>query len=378
MSLELEIGKRDVWIFGSRKGQFYDDNSKYLFQYILKYKPEIYPVWVTKNPAVFEKLNYENLPVALAGTPRSDAIMSLAKCAFINIIQLDVDKTKLKKETQVVQLWHGTPMKFNDISQFKERYDLVSLASTLFLNEQALGPHHLFDFQVTGYPRNDFLLNDDLPSFVDKQTLEKLRNKKVISFLPTYNEEKDETKSGDKRGKSYAIWQGLDLTKLNQILEQNNAIFVIKLHPLQSPSGCEVQQALEHCNNVLIIDPLDPFADVYQYLKYTDVMITDYSSVLFDYLLLNKPVIFSCFDLDTFILKRNLRFDYNQITPGKKTSNWSEVLEQIQHIFEYGGDGFDKQRQEVCKTFNFYQDSQSCERIYQLAKKLPIDSSKNL
>lgn len=365
-----DIGNKAVWIFGGRKGKFFDDNSKYLYQYIIENKVDIYAVWLTKNINVYDKLTRIHLPVEMIGTEAADYLLKHAKCAFINIIYSDLAKKSISPETKVIQLWHGTPMKFNDISQFKERYDLVSLASSLFLKEQALGPHNLFNFQLTGYPRNDFLLNDELPSLLDILVLEKLKNKKVITFLPTYNEEKDEEKQGDKRGKSYDIWNGLDFSKLNQMLENQDALFVIKLHPLQSPNYCEIHKQLENSLNVLIIDSTDPFADVYQYLKYTDIMITDYSSVLFDYLLLNRPVIFSCFDLKSYSQSRKLRFDYDAITPGPKTENWSEVLTQIDLILKHGTDKFESKRVEVNKTFNYYQDCNSCERIYQLAKAL--------
>jgi CDP-glycerol glycerophosphotransferase (TagB/SpsB family) len=368
--LTNDIGRKDIWIFGSRKGQFYDDNSKYLYLYVLNHKTDIYPVWITKNKIVYERLKLEKLPVALVGSEAANYLIENAKCAFINIIHSDLEKSRLSENTKIIQLWHGTPMKFNDISQFNERYDLVSLASSLFLKEQALAPHDMFNFQITGYPRNDFLLNDDIPQMIEQDTLDKLQNKKVITFLPTYSEERDERKIGDKRGKSYDIWGELNFEKLNTMLVENNALFVIKLHPLQSPSHCDVHKKLEESANVLIIDSTDPFADVYAYLKYTDIMITDYSSVLFDYLLLNRPVIFSCFDLESYSQNRQLRFDYQAITPGVKTASWSEVLTQIDWVLKMGDDQFAGERIKVNNTFNFYQDNKSCERIYQSAKML--------
>lgn len=367
--LEAEIAGRNIWVFGSRKGQYYDDNSKHLFEYVLRAENEIYPVWITKNQVVEKQLRQNGLPVFLAGSAQSDYCMANAKVCFICIIHADLDQTKLTSRTWVVQLWHGTPMKQNNIANYRQRFDLVCLASKLFLKEQALGPHDQFNFQLTGYPRNDFLLSDSVPSFLSADKIEILKTKKVIGFLPTYNEEKDLNKTGDQRGKAYDIWEGLDFERLERLLEKNNAVFVVKLHALQSPADCETQQKMNRSRNIIVVDSDDPMTDVYAYLKYTDMLITDYSSVLFDYLLLDRPVVFSCFDLDLYSQRRNLRFDYNEITPGPKTGNWSMALNELERLLA-GEDSYSGQRKRVKDMFNYYQGGGSCQRIVKLAKEL--------
>lgn len=360
--------EKKIWLFGSRKGQTYDDNSKYLFEYILKNHQEISPYWVTRNLVVYEYLKANDKPVLYYYEQEILTILEKAEFAFINITYGDIANKELLKNVKVVQLWHGTPMKKNNIKVFKEEYEFVSLASLEFLTTQELGSRELFDFKLTGYPRNDILLDDEVfPEYISVNLRDRLINSKIIIFLPTYNEEKDLSKNdSDKRGKAYDIWKGLDFEQYDRFLKENNYIFIFKPHALQSTEDSEIMLKMEQSDNFIIIDNKNPFEDIYEYLKYADILLTDYSSVLFDFLLLNKPVIFTCFNLNEYLEERGLRFDYHLITPGVKTSNWDQVLEELQNIVIFNQDNFRIQRMEVNHRFNYFKDANSSKRIIDL------------
>ena len=71
-------------------------------------------------------------------------------------------------------------------------------------------------------------------------------------------------------------------------------------------------------------------ADPYVFLKMADVLITDYSSIYFDYLLLDRPIIFFDYDLKEYLNdSRELYFDYDEFTPGEKVSNYHELKKAI-------------------------------------------------
>lgn len=371
INLDKEIAGREIWIFGSRMGQYFDDNSKYMFQYIYNHEPAVFPVWITKNRSVNNALKEKGYPVYMAGTEESKYLHENARIAFLSVIQNDVEKVHIGTHTKVFQLWHGTPMKKNDLGALKERYDHVAIASDLFLEKESLGCKNTFKFELTGYPRNDFLLDDNKPEFVEPAILTKLLTNKVISFFPTYREQLDPNKKGDQRGKVYDVWSGLDFDKFEKYLKQHNAVFLVKMHVLQSPADCPIQLQMEKSDHFIVINGNDPLADVYQYLKYTDVMITDYSSILFDFLLLDRPVIFSCFDLHDIDFNRNFRFNYDDITPGRKCMDWKDVFEELKNIFDDGVDSFAEERNSVNKMFNFYRDAKSAARIFQLLSGNP-------
>ena len=360
--------KKNIWIFGSRKGQTYDDNSKYLFEYAVENLPMIDAFWITRNTTVYEYLKNKNKPVLMYHGTDTKEIITNAQYAFINITYADIGSKDLLQNIKVIQLWHGTPMKKNNIAIFNEAYHFVSLASLEFLTSQALGTRELFDFKLTGYPRNDILLDEDLtPSYLSSKTIQILKQSNIISFLPTYNEEKDPNKqSSDKRGKYYNIWEGFDFQNFEEFLRTTNSIFIFKPHILQSIEDSHILQKMQKSDKFILVDHTNPMEDIYEYLKYTDILLTDYSSVLFDFLLLEKPIIFTSFNLDDYLKKRGLRFDYHDITPGKKVCTWDETLKELKTLIIDNIDTYKLQRMEVNHRFNYYKDINSSKRISQL------------
>ena len=106
-------------------------------------------------------------------------------------------------------------------------------------------------------------------------------------------------------------------------------------------------------------------SDIYPLLRLTDVLITDYSSVFVDFLLLNKPIIFAPFDIDDYLTKDTmLCYDYNEITPGYKAKNWIDVERAMVNCVK-NPEQFEKERLAVCDRLNTYQDGKTCERVFQ-------------
>ena len=97
-------------------------------------------------------------------------------------------------------------------------------------------------------------------------------------------------------------------------------VFCIKLHP---KSKLRNQFAKINGDNIVVIDA---DTDPYVFLKHADVLVTDYSSIYFDYILTGKPIIFFDYDLKEYLHdSREMYFDYNSVTPGDKAENYSEL-----------------------------------------------------
>ncbi len=101
-------------------------------------------------------------------------------------------------------------------------------------------------------------------------------------------------------------------------------------------------------------------------LTVSDILISDYSSVVFEFSLFERPMIFYTFDIDDYIDKRGLYYDFHEITPGPMFDNQDDIIDYIQHINER----FDKEEVTAFKNkFMCSCDGHSSERIFALIGK---------
>jgi len=351
---------KNVWIFGSWFGEKYADNSKALFEFVNKHDKEILAVWLTQSKTVFRDLNQKGLNVyytySLFGYYYSD----IAKFIFVSTGMHDVNRFVSSNNIKV-QLWHGTPLKkiMNDdklVIDKKKSHTLKQIFTPfntikyqyLLSSSENINNHLISAFGnkikniiVEGYPRNDMLFG--------------INNKeKTITFLPTHR--------GEGEGGIQNIFQSFDSNEFDSFLEKRSCRLLIKPH-------------FYDLNNITLettehINILKEDVDLYQLLSKTDILITDYSSVYFDFLLLDRPVIFTPFDIKEYINKdRQLYYDYNEVTPGPKCKNWDEVLIELDKILK-SEDGYKKERQQVNDYFNKYKDGNSSKRVYEFFKNL--------
>ena len=115
---------------------------------------------------------------------------------------------------------------------------------------------------------------------------------------------------------------GFDLNILNDNLVIKNEVFFVKLH---SYTNSNVIERFSGFSNIKIINA--NVTDVYPFLLHSDCLITDYSSIYFDYLLLEKPIILFPFDITDYESKsRELVFAYDEIMIGDRVNTFSELL----------------------------------------------------
>jgi len=222
----------------------------------------------------------------------------------------------------------------------------------------------------TGLPRNDALLKTIKGEkiFVDNITLDKItkaksEEKKIIMYMPTFRD------TGD-----LPVDEIINLEKLDMILEKNNGFMILKVHELSSIAK-GIRETKLDLKNIITCEPK---SDAYPLLRETDILITDYSSVYFDFLLLQRPIIFYAYDLEKYINKdRQLFFDYdNRIIPGKIVKKSDELLNHIKFLLTNDDDEFQKKRKEMLNLFFTHHDSDSSKRlvskIFEIDKKLKI------
>jgi CDP-glycerol glycerophosphotransferase (TagB/SpsB family) len=122
-------------------------------------------------------------------------------------------------------------------------------------------------------------------------------------------------------------------------------------------------------NNSSILNVTDLAIDTQELLNISDLLITDYSSCVVDYLLLDRPIIFYLYDDYEKVEENDLYFKLEDHAPGGITNNESQLLIEIDKAFS-NEDYFLGKRQEMSKLFNKYNDGLSSERMYSLIKNL--------
>ena len=207
---------------------------------------------------------------------------------------------------------------------------------------------------VTGSPRNDILFSDNETTGSDPSSIWidefHANDKQVFIFMPTFRD--------DGRPAYPYSWQDLD-----ELAGRLGIGIVARLHPVDNARPTAA--LCEQFNNIRMHEPA---ADPYPLFKKIDCLITDYSSVVYDFMLLRKPIIFFCPDLEEFLQKsRSFCYDYNEVTPAPKIRTLEELEEQIMDITS-GSPALPQREEEyqsVLNRFHYFQDGNSSERCYE-------------
>ena len=236
---------------------------------------------------------------------RSNKIRTLYLRLFSKIIiECNNYIYKLNKHQYRIYLQHGLPMK-NAIKYTSRIGNIDEFISTsVFFNEKLARLYGIKQNQIiiTGFPRNDWILDDSytLELFPD------IKRKKTIIWLPTFRNHKLASTNYNSFRYGIPFFNSKeDLNNINQLLINNEELLLIKLHPAEDTSKiCN----LDLSNIKIITDELllKNDSNLYKILANTDALITDYSSVYFDYLLTNKQIGLAIPDIEYYNKKTGL------------------------------------------------------------------------
>jgi len=351
-----------IWIFGSWSGKSFSDNSKAFFLYIEKNIKHINPVWLTKNKSVLNELRCESKNAYYFYSLKGIYYSLVAKVAIMSTSWIDLPLITFifPWRIKLIQLWHGTPLKRMDlkagtlkekilrrlfISYLGREYDLVISANQNNVKIYT----EIFNLEtnkikVTGQPRNDLI-------FLNKKFYHNRKGiKKICLYMPTW------------RNYEFDIFgNGFNPKSFNRFLRDNEILFVIKIHPN------EVEMYKDELNYSNIVFWED--RDIYPFLSNFDILLTDYSSIYFDFLILNRSIIFTPFDFQEYSKLNGFYYDYDSVTPGPKAKDWDDVINHIQDIL-HGIDKYKEKRSMINRNFNKYQDGENSERVFQEIMKV--------
>jgi len=357
---------KNVWVFGAGNGQTFSDNSKYFFLYLLKNKTHEKPIWITQNKRVIQEIKdlggtvYHNLSffgihyTLLAkylvwSTRRSDVlffnnnrtIINLWHGTFLKKIVYDYSGKSVKDTFIISKLWSKMVVGF-----IHEDVDIISTTSDFFMPimQSAFNNNHTY---ITGQPRNDLFFQNNNSSI--KRELG-LQNNYIITYMPTHR------KYGKGDQNPVIFTKNKEAEKY---FNDHNIKVLIKLHPNMSSEMV--------VNNSSILNVTNLVNDTQELLNITDLLISDYSSCVIDYLMLDRPIIFYLYDNYEKVEENDLYFKLEDYAPGGITNNESQLLIEIKKAFS-NEDYFLDKRQEMLKLFNKYNDGSSSERLYDLIK----------
>lgn len=308
---------KNKWVFGSNMG--YSNNSKYLFLYILKKRPEIDAIWITDSKHTSQLLRSKGLKTynrySLMGLFHAYTAKVFCYNSYAGDINVYASLGAIK-----VNLWHGVGIKkieflindgplasiftTNSISN-KLKYLNHYIRPDLFLSTSAfMSSHFKKSFRIDDssiiesvYPRCEIFKYSkcDLRKFIkENETYETLMiveklelYDKVYIYMPTWRD-----------GSSCFLEDSnFNIVRLNEFLISTNSCFLFKLHPSTKVSAF-TQVGMD---NILMVNSS---LDIYPILPFTDVLITDYSSIYYDYLLLpQKEAIVYAFDFIDYTSK---------------------------------------------------------------------------
>lgn len=329
---------KDILVFGSYRGAF-NDNSKYLFIYAYGHLKNKKIVWVSTNRKTVKHIRQLGLPAEWVISPKGIWYALRAKFWFVNSYVSDIMYC-LSGGAVVVNLWHGVPIKCIEFTitqgELAKRYvqktpqevfyhpasfrrpDYMS-STTPFMDAIFSRSFRISESQCmhVGCPRNKMLLEpqDKLLSFIDKyesqgtkHLLRKIKQyDKVFVYMPTWR---------DSQKDIFA--NGFDLDKFNQTLQAINAIALMKPH---------VNTQIDVLQSYSNLEFIRETVDMYTILPFTDVLITDYSSVMYDYVLMpDKSIILFHYDYDTYTKEREFLFPIKENVIGKIVYSFDELI----------------------------------------------------
>lgn len=338
------------WVFGAFGG--FRDNPKYLFFQTIEQHPEIRPIWIALNKRDVKLVRDQGGEAYYSYSLKGLYHILTSKVAVCDHSLGDINR-HLTGGIYYVNLWHGASVKrvrwqapddyirrFNLKNKEEMRtsfrfrmlmYQVLFRVPDLCLTPSSVQAKDFFapmmgiplDHCVVGvYPRSRFLISgkEAALEFIKKheptETLDFVNSlgaySKTYIYMPTWrNDQEDFIKQA-----------GINWGKMNEVLCEKNELFILKLHPFTQTNTEDVS----NYSNIVIYPSS---SDIYTVLPFIDCLITDYSSIYTDFLMMNKEIILFVFDYDKYVKNSYDLESYDYYFVGKRANSFSQLLDTI-------------------------------------------------
>lgn len=364
--------KKNLWGFGSWAGKKFRGNSKYLYKYLEKNHKEIEIYWLAKSYEENIKLKKQGIN-SIYGYNFNNFKKILSTNLFFcthGIVDLLIS---LSRKTKIIMLGHMTYTIKNNFrnnilekkSFFTRIFEKIKF-SYFYIRKIDFGVYSSEISKknlvtkdrwypqkkiVLGLPKSDYLHSIKNKVFKNKFLKKKINeNDKIILFLPTR-----------RNDKNFDIFNyGFSSKKFQTFAEQNKCIFFISYHP----TNANTKIPNYDLNRLHFINIDGNSID--DALSEADLLITDYGSIFADYLIFDKPIIFTKFDHKKYIDEIGLKIDFDSL-PGPKADNWDGIMFNVKELL-YENDKFSQSRENWKNSIYEFSDEKNCERIVKYFK----------
>ncbi|ETK37469.1 bifunctional glycosyltransferase/CDP-glycerol:glycerophosphate glycerophosphotransferase [Microbispora sp. ATCC PTA-5024] len=342
--------RRGTVVFESHLGAQYSDNPKYVYEELRRRKTGHRAVWSHRGAA--------------KGFPADAELVRRGSWAYYHALaraEFWVDNQGFpaglvkRPETTYLQTWHGSAYKRMGLDEPRtkagtrarrermramvERYDHFLIRSEHDRRTLVRGLGVTADLLPTGYPRNDPLVNGGDPGELDalRRRLGLPAGRTVVLYAPTFR--------ADEKGRPERRFEiPFDLGRFARELGGTH-VLLVRAHYL---SAVVVPPGLGHA----VVDVGDVH-DVTPLLLLSDVLVTDYSSLMFDYALLDRPMVFHTPDADAYVSRRGAYFDLAEVAPGPVVTGEDELFDALREA-RSGPDRHAGRRRRFAERFGEY------------------------
>lgn len=377
--------RKDLIVVIGRDGGKFADNTKYFFLQAQSSLPSgARCVWLTSSRAEKSRLDSSGLPVVIY--PSLQGIWLLVRAGILVVDSFDwylQMRLFFLCGARKVQLWHGVGFKRIEGSKINHeasnkrwisgslparlrsglrylmgrnvRYDLVNTTSQFYLEEVFRPAFSSRHFLVVGYPRNTFDCSEQALLGADRRIMQQVENwqrlkRRIALIVPTFRESRS-----TPMGLDSATCRDLDAW-----CEKNRVELIFKFHPWERVTADITGKHLHL---------YETDADLYPLMGFANAMVTDYSSIYMDFLLLDKPVLFLIPDLEDYVrLDRQIQFDYAAMTPGPKVETWPALLNALEQ--QWADDSYRSQRHALAlKAFDGLPQKEATQKLLQVMRE---------
>lgn len=361
----LPVQKNKV-VFNSSLGKSYAGNPKYIYEHLVKKGDDL-----TWDIVWF----YENTPYEIPGRCRQvryGRMRYLYEMATAKVWIFDSRQPEFlirRKNTCYIQTWHGTPLKKlaldmeavfmadeGDLQTYKEKFAKNAHTWDCLISQNAFSSRifcRAFDFHgemlEIGYPRNDILFRENHKESIAarKKKLGLPQDKKILLYAPTW---RDDEYSGNQK---YDFRPQISFSMLQKELGKDY-VMIVKYHYL-------IMDAVDWSQYEGFVYAFDQSCDIAELYLVADMLITDYSSVMFDFSLLKRPMFFYVYDLEKYQNRlRGFYFDLEKEAPGPLSKTTGQL---IQDIRTYRAEEYRERYRRFSEKYNSADDGNAAEKI---------------
>ncbi|MFB6469126.1 CDP-glycerol glycerophosphotransferase family protein [Cytobacillus sp. Hz8] len=353
-----------LMVFESGVGKQYSDSPRYIYEEIVKRKLPYKKVWVYNK-----KIRFKDRKTIIVKRLSPKYYYYLAKARYWVNNQNFPTYMKKRPETTYLQTWHGTPLKkmLFDIENVQGRtddyvervygatktWDYLVSPSPYATEAFKSAFHYEGNILEVGYPRNDLFYHKDKERVANKtkSVLKIQADKKVILYAPTFRD--NQTKGGANK---FSFDIQLDLEKMKQALG-DEYVLLLRMHVViknKIKIPAELRDFVLNVSN---------YPDIQELYLITDILITDYSSVMFDFANTKRPILFFTYDLEFYRDElRGFYFDLENKAPGpllKTTDELITAMKSIEKVQEEYKEKYDQFYHQFCSL----EDGHATERV---------------